>query len=76
MRIKNRIKIIHTFQKIGILGNMNFWIRKYCENDDIVVIMDGDDRFIGRQGLKLLNSVYSTSNIWYAYSNFMLTRAD
>ena len=74
MRIKNRIKIVHTLQQIGILGNMNFWIRKYCENDDIVVIIDGDDRIIGRQSLKILNSIYSASNIWYAYSKFILTR--
>ncbi len=74
MRIKNRIKIVHTLQSIGVIGNMNFWIRKYCGNDDIVIIIDGDDKIIGRQGLKLLNSVYSTSNIWFAYSNFIVAK--
>ena len=52
---------------------MNFWIKKYCRNEDIVVIIDADDKFIGRQALKVLNSIYQAPNIWYVYSKFIIT---
>lgn len=52
---------------------MNFWIKKYCRNEDIVLIIDVDDKLIGRQVLKVLNSIYQAPNIWYVYSKFILT---
>ena len=55
---------------------MYFWIKKYCKKDDIVVIVDADDKIIGRQVLKIINSIYSSSNVWYAYSKFILTHVD
>lgn len=67
---------MHNLQRLGVLGNMNFWIRKYCKNDDIVVVIDADDKIIGRQALKIVNSVYRASNVWYAYSKFILTHPD
>ena len=68
--------MIHNLQKLGPLANMNFWIKKYCKSDDIVVIIDADDKIIGRQGFKIINSLYRSPNIWYAYSKFILTRAN
>lgn len=65
--------MIHNLQKLGPLANMNFWIKKYCRNEDIVVIIDADDKFIGRQALKVLNSIYQAPNIWYVYSKFIIT---
>lgn len=28
--LNNNIKIVHTLQHLGALGNMYFWINKYC----------------------------------------------
>lgn len=67
---------MHTFQKINALGNINFWVKKYCKNQDIVVIANADDKLIGRQILKILNSVYESPNIWYVYSKFIVTTND
>jgi hypothetical protein len=50
--------MVHNLQKLGILGNLYFWVKKYCNKNDIVVVIDGDDLIIGRQTLKIINSVY------------------
>jgi hypothetical protein len=34
------------------------------------MIVDGDDELIGRQVLKLFNTVYQETGAWVAYSNF------
>lgn len=72
-QLKNKIKLIHNLQKIGALGNMLFWIKKFCNEDDIVVVLDGDDSLIGRQTLNILNSVYENNNTWFVYSRYIMT---
>jgi hypothetical protein len=52
---------------------LNFWVKKYCKDDDIVVVIDADDGIIGKQVLKIINSVYKTPSIWYTYTKFILT---
>jgi len=37
---------------------MFFGIRKYCSEESIVMIVDGDDSIIGYQVLQVLNAVY------------------
>lgn len=64
---------MHNLQKLGVLGNLNFWVNKYCRDDDIVVVIDADDGIIGKQVLKIINSVYKTPSIWYTYTKFILT---
>jgi hypothetical protein len=43
---------------MGALANMFFWIRKYCSEESIVMIVDGDDSIIGYQVLQVLNAIY------------------
>jgi hypothetical protein len=57
-RLNNRISIVHTLQHMGALANMFFWIRKYCSEESIVMIVDGDDSIIGYQVFQVLNAVY------------------
>lgn len=52
---------------------MLFWIKKFCNEDDIVVVLDGDDSLIGRQTLNILNSVYENNNTWFVYSRYIMT---
>lgn len=49
---------------------MFFWIKKYCGDDDIVIVLDGDDSLIGNQVLQVLNNVYKNQKYWYVYSNY------
>lgn len=36
------------------------------------MIVDGDDELIGRQVLKLFNSVFQKTGAWFVYSNFIM----
>ena len=66
--------MIHTFTQLDSLANMYFFINKYCNEDDIVLFMDPDDAFIGRQAFKVMNAVYLNDNIWAG--NTMYARTD
>lgn len=59
-----------------MLANLYLSVKRFCKTHDIVVVIDSDDLIIGRQGLKIINSVYNDPNIWYVYTRFILTRAD
>lgn len=56
--IRNKVKIIHTFDRLGALANKYFWIRKYCNTNDVVVVIDADDGLVGTQVFQVLNSLY------------------
>ena len=45
--------------------------KDFCRPSDILVVVDGDDELIGRQVLKLLNSVFQKDNVWFMYTNFI-----
>ncbi len=38
-----------------------------CENDEIVVIVDGDDRLFHKGVLKRLNQAYASDHVWMTY---------
>ena len=42
----------------------------YCSEDSIVVHLDGDDEFIGRNVLKIFNAEYQKLKAGAIYSNF------
>lgn len=43
----------------------------YCKNDSIQIIVDGDDKLIGRQVLKFLNAQYQAHDIWSMYTVYI-----
>ena len=45
---------------------------KFCNDDDLIVILDADDAYIGAQPLKVLNKFYEDPNIWYAWTRFVV----
>lgn len=43
----------------------------YCHEDDIQLLVDGDDQIIGRYAFQVMNSVYqSEPGLWVVYSNY------
>ena len=38
------------------------------------MIVDGDDELLGRQVLKLFNSIFQKNKVWFVYSNFLSIR--
>lgn len=41
-----------------------------CKNNEIIVILDGDDLFAHNNVLKRLNDIYQNSKIWMTYGSF------
>ena len=70
-RVNNRIKYLHTNQHIGSLANHRYFIRKYCNPEDIVLIVDADDYLIGAQTLKIINHAYLDPQIWFVYTRYI-----
>lgn len=55
---------------------MYFFINKYCNQQDIVIVMDADDAFIGKQAFKVVNAVYQDKQVWAANTVYALTGRD
>lgn len=64
MRIKNKVVIINNLQYLGTLANTYFWVQKFCNKQDIVLVLGENERILGRQTLKILNTIYQEKNIW------------
>lgn len=72
MKLKNKIKIIRNIQRIGYLGNIQLHTKLYCDNNDIVVVCNGEDNLIGTQTLQILNKIYDNQNYLYVYSRYLV----
>lgn len=57
----------HMFATYNIL-NAAF---NYCHEDDIQMLIDGDDELIGREVFSLFNALYQDNkNVWMIYSSY------
>lgn len=72
MKLKNKIKIIHNLQHVGIMGNIHMHIKHYCGQNDIILIVDGDDSLIGTQTFKILNKIYQNPDYWLVHSKHLV----
>ena len=51
------------------LANLYYAIHT-CKSTDIIVILDGDDRFASSRVLQRINQAYADPNIWLTYGQF------
>lgn len=54
----------HTFATYNII-NAAF---NFCNNDSIIVLVDGDDQLIGKQAFKMINAEYQENDLWVMYT--------
>ena len=51
------------------MGNKDFSIRNFCQEDSIIVDIDADDFLVGRQTLNVVNVFYQKNDQkWFMYS--------
>lgn len=62
--------VSHTERSFSLLNIRNA-SKNFCKEEDIIIVVDGDDELLGRQVLKLFNAVFQEKKIWYAYTNFL-----
>ncbi|HJZ23120.1 MAG TPA: glycosyltransferase family A protein, partial [Candidatus Babeliales bacterium] len=77
--VEDYVKKNHLENKITLIKNQtregNPLINHYraintCKNNEIVVILDGDDALAHDGVLSYLNSIYANFNIWLTYGQF------
>lgn len=66
-----KVRLIKNATRRGALHNLYTMIHM-CENDAIVVTLDGDDWFPDNNVLTRLNEIYSSDDIWLTYGQFQL----
>jgi glycosyltransferase involved in cell wall biosynthesis len=65
-------KLIHLIRnpvRVGAMQNL-YNVIYSCDDDEIVVILDGDDWLAHTGVLKRLNTVYSDPNCWMSYGQY------
>lgn len=68
-RFKNQVTLIKNNERKGALANQYAAISS-CQDDDIIVIVDGDDALSDKDALAFVNDVYTKHNVWLTYGQF------
>lgn len=63
------VTLIHNETRKKALANLYTAIHM-CKPDDIIVLLDGDDRFAHRNVLKEVNRMYTEHDVWLTYGQF------
>lgn len=50
--------VVKNKEQKRAMPNLRIAAKKYCKPEEIFLIVDGDDELLGRQVLKLFNSVF------------------
>jgi glycosyltransferase involved in cell wall biosynthesis len=66
---KDRTTILHNETRKGAMANWYNAIHS-CNNNEIVIQLDGDDWLAHDHVLAYINSVYADENIWLTYGQF------
>jgi glycosyltransferase involved in cell wall biosynthesis len=62
--------LVHNLHRCSALANLYRAIYS-CQNDEIIVTVDGDDWLYGDQVLKELNEIYSLRDIWFTHGRLI-----
>jgi len=68
--VGNRIQLIRNPVRVGALQNL-YTIIHACDDEEIVVIVDGDDWLAHNRVLQKINAVYSDPTCWMTYGQYV-----
>lgn len=68
--LKDKVELVHNETNKRALYNLYKAIHS-CKNDEIVVILDGDDWFASTHVLSDLNKYYADKNVWMTYGQYI-----
>ena len=66
-----KLTVIVNKERHMTMPNIHWAAHQFCKPYEIFIIVDGDDELIGKQVFKHINSVYSSTNNWVVYTNFL-----
>lgn len=67
---KNNFKLINNSTRCGALKNIYDTVNN-CEENEVIILVDGDDWLNDKEVLSYLDSVYQDKNIWLTYGQFI-----
>lgn len=67
---KNRTTLIHNPVNFGALANIYNAVHS-CQDQEIVVLVDGDDYLAHEEVLNKLNQTYADPSTWLTYGNYL-----
>ena len=69
----DNIKLIENKEKFYKIRNLYNIIHNEIDDNDIIVILDGDDWLVNNSVLEKINCIYKQNNCKYMYSNFVFS---
>ena len=66
-----KLTVIVNKERHMTMPNIHWAAHQFCKPYEIFIIVDGDDELIGKQVFKHINSVYSRTDNWVVYTNFL-----
>lgn len=70
--ITDQCTIIHNQERGYKLYNMYYAIHELCDDDEIIVELDGDDWLLTSDVLEKLAEIYSNGSVWLTYGGFVM----
>jgi len=71
---KHSIQILRNTENKGVLANV-YAATHTCADEEIVVILDGDDAFAHPDVLTRINTAYHNNNVWMTYGQYKESEA-
>ena len=66
----DRIKYIENKENVGALQNIVTTINKYADDEDVIVLVDGDDWLKDEDVFTKLDKIYKDLEIWLTYGQY------
>lgn len=67
---EDRVIVLKNSHNMGMLYN-HCCMAEFCEGHEIIVSLDGDDKFIDENVLSRINQAYADSDVWATYGQFI-----
>ena len=68
---QDRVRYIKNLQRNYATYNIMNSAFNYCHEDDVQLLIDGDDELIGKYAFQVMNSAYQKNpHLWVVYSNY------
>jgi len=68
--VDNKITLIKNTKRRGALANLYYAIHS-CDDNEIIVNLDGDDWFAHEKVLSILSHAYRDVNVWLTYGQYI-----
>lgn len=67
--LKYGISLIRNSQRLGAMENLYNMVHS-CDDNEVVITLDGDDKLAHKNVLSKLNEVYSSGEVWMTYGSY------